>query len=534
MADKRIEKPGYSIVFLLFGLMTVIASGLFAMMYPSLGNTSLGILGAGVGFIAIAFVMSPGLFLSLISSRKSWLWINDILLVMAIVGIGIMLTYIGHRRHYRYDFTRDRLFSLSDSTIKQLQGLKKNIVITAFYPTGSLESELVSDLLAEYKRYTEKISYKMVDPFRDPLTTKSLNIRMPNTVVVQSEGNRKDIFDEEMFMRPNPMMRNVEKPKFQGEQALTSALINVTSGSKRKVVFIKGHEEPSISAYNSQGLAGFQQFLVKENYDVAEASLMEPIASEASVLLIMSPKKEFHPAEIQALKSFVNDRKGKLFVSLDPDTGTPEFNKFLTETYGVIPNAEYVINPRGVNQNPTIIIPQYEAHTIVKGQMERKSGALMQLARGLSVEQNPNWKSTIFLKSPADTYAKRQAEAVFQGKLEFDAKIDIRGPINVGVALEGQGNASGSRAVVFGDTDFATNMLLQVQGNSDLMVNSVNWLAGQEQLISIHPKQLEFSQLDMEKMDREAVQRILIRTVIASPLAVIMIGGLVWFFRRRM
>src|SRR6185369_3965590 len=45
-----------------------------------------------------------------------------------------------------------------------------------------------------------------------------------------------------------------------------------------------------------------------------------------------------------------------------------------------------------------------------------------------------------------------------------------------------------TRIVVIGDSDFASNAAVGIQGNSDLFVNINNWLAQQEDLISIHPR----------------------------------------------
>ena len=42
---------------------------------------------------------------------------------------------------------------------------------------------------------------------------------------------------------------------------------------------------------------------------------------------------------------------------------------------------------------------------------------------------------------------------------------------------------------VFGDSDFVTNGYLGIPGNRDLFLNTVNWLAQQENLISIRPRE---------------------------------------------
>ncbi|MBF0406357.1 MAG: GldG family protein [Candidatus Riflebacteria bacterium] len=531
MNNKRIESGFFAVSILLLGLVTILASGIYWVMYPSRTEITQWILIAGASLIFLGFLVQPKLIIDIVTSRRTLLWINDAFLVLAIVGIGILLGIIAARRHYRYDFTKDALFSVSDKTKKVLGAMKKEVKITAFFPKGSVEGSLVDDLLSEYKRYTDadKFQYKIIDPFRDPITAKAMNINNPGTVVVQCETNRKDIFPNELFQQTSRYMPN-ESPKFQGEQAVTSAILNVTSGSKRKVMFVTGHEEPRLSSYNAQGLAGIQQYLVKENYEVGEVSLMEAIPTDTAVLAIISPKKAFHANEINALNKYIKDSKKSLFVALDPDSKVDELDAFLVENFGVVANREIIINPSGIGNDPSLVVPSYEQHQIVKVQMEAKSGVLMQLCRSFSFEKKDPWQITPILKTSAESYAKRDLNEVMAGNIQFNQGRDARGPLNVGLAVEGSGAASGTKIVMLGDADFASNKLLQVQGNSDLIVNSINWLAGQEELISIGPKSLEFGTVTL---DKDQGNLILILTMVVSPLVIFLLGGSVWWMRRR-
>ena len=45
--------------------------------------------------------------------------------------------------------------------------------------------------------------------------------------------------------------------------------------------------------------------------------------------------------------------------------------------------------------------------------------------------------------------------------------------------------------MVVGDSDFAANGGLGIQGNRDLFMNTVGWLSQQENLISIRPKEAD-------------------------------------------
>ncbi|HEY9069226.1 MAG TPA: DUF4350 domain-containing protein [Candidatus Ozemobacteraceae bacterium] len=518
------------VLVLIAGLLCVLASGISYLMFPSRVNIAIGILAAGVLLALAAVFIAPKMLKEILTSRTSWLIVNDVVLVVVIIGIGVLLSYIGFRRHIRYDFTRDSLFSISDSTIKTLRGLQKDVKVTAFYPLGSLEYTMLDDLLREYRRNTDRLVVKLVDPFRDPMTTKAMNVHTAGTVVVQCENQRKDIPAEELFLRPPPFAQTREPPKFQGEQAITSAILNVTSGVRRKVAFVKGHGEPGLASFKPDGLAATQQFLARENYETTEVSLLEGISTDTTVLALIAPSQGFHPDEIKALRQYVNERKGNLLVALNPDNKAAELEQFLGDQFGLTCNSEIIISPRGMNGDLSIVIPRYSSHPIVKDLMEKNSAVLMQVARGLNFEPRDTYTGLAFLRTDENCYGKRPPSAVLQGQIQFDQNTDVRGPLNLGVAFEGKGTASGSRAVVFGDADFATNMLLQVQGNADLVVNTINWLAGQEQLISIRPKQIQIAQIIL---DAEAAQRILVLCVVVSPLLIVLLGGAVWWSRRR-
>src|SRR5690606_36613454 len=75
-------------------------------------------------------------------------------------------------------------------------------------------------------------------------------------------------------------------------------------------------------------------------------------------------------------------------------------------------------------------------------------------------------------------------------KVSFDDKSDIRGPINIAVALERVYGKKGQRVVVVGNGNFISNTFITNGGNLDLGLNMVNWLAGDDDLISIQPKPL--------------------------------------------
>ena len=86
-----------------------------------------------------------------------------------------------------------------------------------------------------------------------------------------------------------------------------------------------------------------------------------------------------------------------------------------------------------------------------------------------------------------------------------------------------------SRIVVFGDSDFVTNGYLGIPGNRDLFLNSVNWLAQQENLISIRPKDPEDRRVSLTADQAKLVFWL---SILIIP-GLILAGGVQTWWRRR-
>jgi ABC-type uncharacterized transport system involved in gliding motility auxiliary subunit len=413
-----------------------------------------------------------------------------------------------------------------------LRKLDKDVQITAFYPKNTREEQMVKELLEEYKRQTSRLKVKFVDPFRDPMTVKAMKIGSPGTIVVQCEASRKDILGTDIFDMPGRGAGPDTKPKFKGEQVLTTSLINVTSGIKRKIAFVTGHGEASISGYNGRDVAGLNELLVRENYDVEEINLVEgEINNNISMLAIISPQRDFLDLETERLRKFVKEQKGHLVIALDPMSETDNLETFLLSEFGVMANQDVVVDPRGIQREYWTVAPEYSRHEALAPLKSSNLICIMFHCRSLNVEGRDGYKATDFLDTVETAWAKRGLKSGTQIEIAFDAAKDAKGPLKLGVLVEDTQNASGSKILIFGDSDFVSNSYIGFGGNKDLLINAVNWMLGQEQLISIRPKVVEVSQV---LLDDEAASQIFTLSVIMSPLFVVIFGAGVFLYRRRM
>ena len=527
---RRIEISVLPYILFVLGLFVMATSALVYLNLPEKMNYTWAVLGIGGFFTVLSIVLRPAILKEIFTSKKTALWLNDVVLVLAVIGIGVLLSHIGYRRNVRFDFTKNKMFSISDFSIKTLRNLKQEVKITTFFAKGTIESQMVKELLKQYSYQSSKIKIVEVDPFRDPMTTQTMNVKEANSIVVQCHQSRKDLFADDLFDAPGEYQKTDQKPKFKGEQALTSAILNVVSGKKSKVAFISGHGEANLQGFNGNDYFLVNELLKKENFVVESINLLTTdIATDTNLLVVIGPKKDFHEAEIQKIRNFVINN-GNLLVALDPLSETENLDKFLTSDYGIMPNSDVVVDPRGLQRGYWTVAPQMGNHEITLPLSQKNLVALMFHCRSLNVEKREGLKAVSFLKSIDQAYAKRQIDSGKEIDIAFDEATDARGPFDLGVAVSSEKNASGSRIIVIGDSDFGANSHQRIGGNSDLFLNSVNWLIGQEDQISIRPKIIDIPTI---VMDKNAAGQIFSVCVVGAPIFILLLGAIVFIIRRR-
>ena len=84
--------------------------------------------------------------------------------------------------------------------------------------------------------------------------------------------------------------------------------------------------------------------------------------------------------------------------------------------------------------------------------------------------------------------------------------------------------------MVVGDSDFAANYSLGIQGNRDLFLNIANWLTQQENLVAIRPRQPEDRRITLTA-DQQL--RIFWLSVFMIPGVVLGTGIYTWWLGRQ-
>lgn len=437
---------------------------------------------------------------------------NALLQTVIVIGIVALLAFITTRRHYRSDLTENKLYSLSDQTGKLLSGLEKEVSLLAFYK--SAEQAAARDLLDEYSYRSDKLEYRFVDPDEDPQLTKSYSIRQYNTVVVEA-GARREMIGE------------------MSEANLTNAIIKVTREQQKMVYFLTGHGERSISDESPEGYKSAADAVKTENYLVRELNLVRNIAEgrgipdSCTVLAIIRPTANFFPGELDSIQTWL-DNGGKALIMLDPEH--PADLADMLAGYKLKIGNDMVVDASGVGQlfgaGPAMpLVTDYDRDIPIT-----KDFSVMTFYP-MTCSVTPMSDAGEFtIKKLLQTSAQSWAETEIRNEVRFDEGKDIAGPVTIAALVEKDSGERKTTLAVFGDSDFAKNGYFKNQGNADLILNTVNYLAEEEDMISIRPKDIDDRRLTLTQAD---VSTVFWLVIIVLPLAIVIAGVVIYVKRNK-
>jgi gliding motility-associatede transport system auxiliary component len=423
------------------------------------------------------------------------------LFTVIVLAVVCILYSLALQHNKRFDVTQAKRFTLAEQSIKLLQGLQYSIKVIGFYSLAERDRETFTDLVKQYTQHTDKLSYEVVDPDRQPAMANQYGITMDNRVVVEGNGKKEKISRVE-------------------EVTLTNAILKVTRNAKKVVYFVTGHGEPSLTDSDRTGYSLVKQALEDQNYTVQELVLARQpqVPDDAAVVIVAGPRQDLLESETEALSTFLG-RGGHLFMMIDVDPRKLDAGPGLVafvKRYGLEVGNDVVIemNPVGRLVGADYLMPvvlTYERHAITK-----ELGNVMTIfpvVRSVQVAKELPLGITAqgLVMTSTESWAKTDLKALPEGRLEVGTESDRRGPItiaavatinpstsNTSTSMGGSAestdqpdqakSAHAARLVVFGDAEFANNNFFPFQGNGNLFLNTVSWLAEEEDLIAIRPR----------------------------------------------
>ncbi len=456
------------------------------------------------------------------------------LLVLLALGVTVLANAVSLRYNARWDLTESKRHSLSPQTVKLLKELPAPVEAIAFFRSDTPGKRTAEDMLKQYAQASGgKFAYRMEDPDRSPGLARRYGIETYGTLVMQSGDKSEKVLDAE-------------------EERLTNALVKVTRAGNPVIYGVKGHGERDLSSAERTGLSQAKEQMQKANYTVKELELARTgtVPADAAVVIVPGPKNDLLPPELLALDEYLA-RGGRVLFMADP-LQADGVAKYLAK-YGVTLGNDLVVEPSPIGQlfgvGPEVpLVTRYEQHSITKDMGNVMTGFPLTRSVTPAVKPPRGLRATALARTSRDSWGETDLEGLRRGQPARKDSTDTQGPVSVLTAVtiepapsakadskapskseDEAGKNPEGRLVVLGTSTFASNQALGFQGNRDLLLNIVAWLAGQEGEIAIRPKDTRQNPIALTAAESKSV---LLLSILVLP-GVVMVAGIWQVVRRR-
>lgn len=478
--------------------------------------------------------------------------LNVVVQIVLILFLAAMVNSLAFKHYKRWDFSRDQKYALSDKTKRFLDTLKSKMRITVFFSPSTPITADLQNLLTEYQYAGKgKVDVEQIDPERSLSRAKELFdkykvVTDESLLVLDYDGRNKTVKASEMADVDQSGMALGEGPRvaaFKGEQAITSAMIDLVEGKKKTLGYVTGHKEPALSAPTSP-ISLVKTFIENENIKFQELNLLDQpaIPADMNAVMIIGPQYDFSDREMQVLRDFW-DKQGRVLVFLDPAANTPRLRAFLDEL-GVKVNDDRLMVFVRTGIQELALTRDVQAHFLGDSPVTKRLADVRAIFVGgtASLTLDPNRGRAVsirlepLIQAEKGYFAETDYNSDDQVKLQADAKKGGDVPLTIAASAEKGGSAdarvqvNSSRLVAVSNATFVQDSaIMQDQAALDFVSGAVNWLLSREQMIGIAPKiskPLTFS------LDPEALRRLRWILLVLMPLIPAAIGTVVWWQRR--
>jgi hypothetical protein len=488
--------------------------------------------------------------------------LNVLIQVAILLLIAVMVNYLGFEHYRRWDLSRDKKFSLSDKTKRFLQNIPGKARITVFFLPNNPIAEDVQGMLTEYQYAAKgKLDVENINPERNLSRAKALLdkykvVTGEDLLILDYDGRNKTVKASEMaeIDQGNPMLG--EQPKiaaFKGEQALTSALMELVEGKKNTIGYVLGHKEspiaePPPTAMPTEATVSpihvLKTFIENENITFQELNLFDvgAIPAELKTILINGPQYDFSEREMKLLHDFW-EKQGRILVLLDPGAKTPKLNALLFEL-GLKVNDDRLMAMVKTGIQEVALLRDVQARFLADNPITKRlaeaHGIFPGGACSFTLEPDRVRAANVRLQPLVQAEKGYWAEADYnsgdQAKFQEDALRNGNAIHTIAVSIEKGGSAdervqaNSSRMVVVSNAAFIQDGAInQDQQALDFMSGAVNWLLNREQLIGIAPK---VPQTLIFNLDQNALRNLRWLILFFMPLVPAVLGCVVWWRRR--
>ena len=436
------------------------------------------------------------------------------------------------------DFTADKIYSITQPTKDKLEGLNKDVTITLI--NMNIYTSVV-DLTNQYANLNDHIKVEQIDDIsiRPDLESEYGLTSSDSVLLFESDGKNKIVQTYDLVTYDSVTIDKTE-------EAITNAILDVTVEDRPKVYFLEGH-----SKYSETDLATLQSAISDEANDVESLDILAntKMPDDCDVLVISTLSEDLTDLERDEIIKYIKNG-GEILLLQDPGVtisenyNLPNFQKVLDE-YGITIKGGIILESDGtkmIQGAPNFIINDVTTDSSITKNAGMNISACFINAGKIEFETPEKMEELgveveYLTAASADAFYRTDLTVTSVDKTDSDEDVDSA---TTGAILTKKiDDDKVSKLVVFSNAVFATDTKIQVANsyyiyaidlynNKDILLNSISYLTEREDNITIR-KNVEITTYTVT----EQQHRVILTIIFAVPIAVIILGIVVWQIRRR-
>jgi len=480
------------------------------MVSPHSGNLASILLGIGTLCLLGYFALHFRSLTTLARTRSTRLGAHSLLSVLLAGVVVGLINFLAAKHAPQWDFSETQNFTLSRQTYQVLRALPRKVGITVFTHEGSPGYGAYQDLLTTYAKESPLITLEFIDPERQPGKAKEYQVSRIDTAIVES-GSQK------LYLQR------------ASEADMTNALLRVTQDTKKRIAFVTGHGEKSLTDTESSGLSRAGDALTKQGYAVETVEWQATASRDAAVLVIASPTQSVSSEDERRIRQFL-EKGGRLLVMGDP--GTHASLDSLLSPWGIQLGKGILADEQdrlGRGSPTALLVRTFTTHDITE---DFTTPILFPVSRPVTFDaaQGKAWEFVALAQTSPESWEETDLTSP---QPEFTAGQDPKGPFTVAGLLTpkpmDQSPPAQSAVIIVGNAAFASNGYLTYPGNTDFFLKAIAWLAQEDALVSLTPKEPAFHPFVPNPSQEQAL---VFFQVLFLPLLTLFLGLSVWKRRR--
>ena len=517
--------------------------------------------------------------------RKKWLSSTSqtFLLVAVLIAVFIAVNlYVQNLDMETIDVTKNKIYTLSDSSKDVIKNINKDVTI---YLYGITEDSSLADFVKQYSRANEHIKWEILTEESNLAKVQEFELKSGYQIIVMECEGASKIIDTSYELNSYDYMTGQSVDLT--EQTLTNSLLAITTDNKPKVYFTTGHEEYSLESE----LGVLATYLKNEAYDASSVNLLTEgkVPDDCDLLVIMAPVKDFMEQEVESILAYIK-KGGNIIVTSDVGNLAETYPNLqrICDQYGVSLNHTgyvYETDSTYAHSNyPNIFIPQISPSNDITSSMYSDGKGLWLVNAGrlnfVSDEELQNLNVTrddilyssdkaLFIadltKSASEVAnsaeegksiiasvmsktiktvenATTEAEGTTEGENAGDNEVEQADAITENSEASEESTSEKeeivSTAVFIANAKFITDYKIEqlsqsypisyIANNKDFMLNSIGNLTKKENTLTIRKGRSSSTYSPTEQQNN-----IVLAIIFLVPVAIIVLGIVVWNLRRR-